>query len=317
MFGPETLRGGMIAAVPVPFDGRGRIDRDAHARYVEYLSGEPVDGVAVWAHTGRGLRLDPAQRSEVLRDWRAGLGRSRPVIAAAGAGPGASSWDEVLTSARAMADQAAELGADALLVHPPTFARGLPDRDVRIVAYHKAVAQAGLPLILFYLYENAGGVSYAPHVLAELLALPDVVGIKVATLDSVMTFQDVARLVLERFPDRVLVTGEDRFLGYSLMAGAQAALIGMAAARSALQAALLRAHRASDAGRFLEISSEVDRLARHTFRAPMEGYIQRMLWCLAHDGVIPFDSAHDPWGPTLDPLEFDQLGAVLATLRKE
>ena len=34
-----------------------------------------------------------------------------------------------------------------------------------------------------------------PKLLAELLARPEVLGIKVATLDSVMTFQDIARLV--------------------------------------------------------------------------------------------------------------------------
>ena len=45
----------------------------------------------------------------------------------------------------------------------------------------------------------------------------------------------------------------------------------------------------------------VDDLAMHTFRPPMEGYIQRMLWCLVHQGVMPAEAAHDPWGPALDP----------------
>ena len=57
---------------------------------------------------------------------------------------------------------------------------------------------------------------------------------------------------------------------------------------------------------------EVDDLGQHTFLAPMEGYIQRMLWCLVHQGVIPADAAYDPWGPPLDSAEFDRLGACLA-----
>ena len=32
-----------------------------------------------------------------------------------------------------------------------------------------AIAEIGLPLLLFYLYEAAGGISYPPQVLAELL----------------------------------------------------------------------------------------------------------------------------------------------------
>jgi hypothetical protein len=31
----------------------------------------------------------------------------------------------------------------------------------------------------------------------------------------------------------------------------------------------------------------------------MEGYIRRMLWALAADGVIPDDACDDPWGPKL------------------
>src|SRR5207249_417507 len=73
-----------------------------------------------------------------------------------------------------------------------------------------------------------------------ILSLPAVIGIKVATLDSVMTFQRVAAVMREH-PDKLLITGEDRFLGYSLMMGARAALIGMGAALTELQASLLRA----------------------------------------------------------------------------
>jgi 4-hydroxy-tetrahydrodipicolinate synthase len=95
------------------------------------------------------------------------------------------------------------------------------------------------------------------------------------------------------------------------MCGAQAALIGMAAACTALQAEFLRCFWSKDAGRFLELNGHVDDLAQHTFVAPMEGYIQRMLWCLVHAGIIPPEAAFDPFGPRLDPAEFDRIGALL------
>ena len=46
----------------------------------------------------------------------------------------------------------------------------------------------------------------------------------------------------------------------------------------------------------------------------MDGYILRMLWCLVLQGVIPEDAAHDPWGPRLDPSEFDRLKECLRRL---
>jgi 4-hydroxy-tetrahydrodipicolinate synthase len=147
------------------------------------------------------------------------------------------------------------------------------------------------------------------------LSLPEVIGIKIATLDSVMTFQDIARLVQARAGSKLVITGEDRFLGYSLMCGAQAALIGMGAACTAIQAEFLRAYWSGNAERFLALNATVDELAQHTFLSPMEGYIQRMLWCLVHEGVISADAAFDPWGPSLEPGEFERLGRCVARLR--
>src|SRR5262249_15846036 len=129
-----------------------------------------------------------------------------------------------------------------------------------------------------------------------------------------MRFQDVAALVRGRFPDKLLITGEDRFLGYSLMCGARCALVGMGAAATTLQAELLRAFREGETARFLRLNTAVDLLAQRTFVAPIEGYIQRMLWCLVHEGILPRGSAHDPWGPALPPDEFDRLGETLRHL---
>jgi 4-hydroxy-tetrahydrodipicolinate synthase len=310
-----ALAGRLFPAVPVPFGPDGHIHTSAAERYAAWMADQPIGGVAVWAHTGRGLRLRQADAALVLRTWRRVLPADRLVIAAAGAPPGRHAVADVEGEALAMARRAADLGADALLVHPPVAFRDRDDRDRLILDYHAKVAEAGLPLVLFYLYEAAGGISYPPDLLDRLLRLPAVLGIKVATLDSVMTFQDIAQLVRSHAPDKVLITGEDRFLGYSLMCGAGAALIGMGAACTGLQAAFLKAHCEGRSDRFLELNTAIDDLGRHTFLAPMEGYIQRMLWCLVHDRVIPAEAANDPWGPSLDRSEFERLGACLARIK--
>src|SRR5213594_4307306 len=307
----KRLYAGLIPAVPVPFDGEGRIHRAAQDSYVRHMADQPVKGVAVWAHTGRGLLLAPEQRAEVLRCWRAGLPRDRCVVAGVGANaqkirdPGA-----YMDAAVRMAEEACELGADALLLHPTTLLRESRDCDEGIVRYHRRLASLDVPLILFYLYEAAGGVHYSPAVLRELLALPQVIGIKMATLDSVMTFQDVARQIGIEQPRKLLITGEDRFLGYSLMCGAHAALIGMGAACCRLHADLIRSfYDQAESARFLGFSRKVDLLACHTFIQPMEGYIRRMLWVLVHQGIVPIDAANDPWGPELPAAEYHALGS--------
>jgi len=273
-----NLEWGLIPAVPVPFRG-STIDERAQEDYAAWMAQRRVAGVAVWAHTGRGPHLSAEQRRLVLKIWREALPKQAIVA-------GANSID--------MAREARRGGADALLA--------FPWRDDP-VAFHKQLGQE-LPVIAFYLYEAAGGVAYDDATLHAILSLPRVLGIKVATLDSVMTFQRIAA-VMRDHPDKLLITGEDRFVGYSLMLGARAALIGMGAALTDMQTHLLAARRTGDDRAFLRLSGELDAFGEVTFRHPIEGYIRRMLWALAADGVIPDGACDDPWGPPVSAAERD------------
>jgi 4-hydroxy-tetrahydrodipicolinate synthase len=284
----DRLRHGLVPAVPVPWRN-GRLDAAALADYARWMARWPVAGVAVSVHTGRGPHLAPADRRRVLAAWRSAL-PDRVIVAGA--------WDE------ASAAEAVEAGADALLVFP---------RRDDPVAHHERLARS-LPVLLFYLYEAAGGVAWPMSLLRELLALPGVVGIKVATLDSVVTFQEIAAVV-EEVPGKLLVTGEDRFLGYSLQLGAEAALVGMGAALTDVQAALLRARREEAWSAFVRLSAVCDAFARATFRPPMEGYVRRMLWAAAADGAFTPDACDDPWGPPLPDVEKAAVGQAVRRAR--
>ena len=308
----KSLLHGLIPAVPVTFATSGRIDAAAQERYVAHMARQPVAGVALWAHTGRGLLLSREQRIQVLRAWRDGLGPGKTLIAGAGGSPQhADDAKAFVDSALRMATDALENRAHALMAYPPTPFRQSDQCEDLTLDYHRQLASMGAPLILFYLYEAAGGISYSLELLRDLFSLPEVVGIKLATLDSVMTFQDVAGLIQREFPEKLLITGEDRFLGYSLMCGAQAALIGMGAACTGLQADLMRAYFQGRAAEFLALSRLVDELGETLFVLPMEGYIARVLWTLVHEGIIGRESSYDPWGPKLRESEFAEIGDVL------
>jgi 4-hydroxy-tetrahydrodipicolinate synthase len=112
----------------------------------------------------------------------------------------------------------------------------------------------------------------------------------------------------------LLITGEDRFLGYSFMMGAQAALIGMAAACTDVMVELLAAWRAGDGDRFILLSDAVDAFGAATFVTPMEGYIQRMLWALEAENVIE-RGARDPFAPRMPANERDRVIRAVRALR--
>jgi 4-hydroxy-tetrahydrodipicolinate synthase len=309
---------GLIPAVPVPMTSVGQIDSAAQEKYIAYMRQQPIAGVALWAHTGRGLHLSREQRLQVLHAWAQGLGPDKLIIAGVGGlHAAAATFSSYVDSALEMASDALQHGAHAFLAYAPSPLRkiaGENELDKLVADYHRKLASLHAPVILFYLYEAAGGISYSPEVLRQLFSLPEVAGIKLATLDSVMTFQNVANLLAEEFPEKVLITGEDRFLGYSLMAGAQSALIGMGAACTGLQYNMMDAYFKGHAVEFLDLSGAVDRLSQVLFIAPMEGYIRRMLWTLVHLGVIGPESAHDPWGPGLPEQEFIKIRDTLTAI---
>ena len=284
----QRLEGGLIPAVPVPFRG-SEMDSSAQRAYAAWLARQPVAGVAVWAHTGRGPHLSADLRREVLETWREAM-PDKIVVAGA----------RDIT----MAIEARRGKADALLAFP---------QGNDAVGYHQRLSRE-LPVIAFYLYAAAGGVAYDDRTLHGILELPNVIGIKVATLDSVITFQRIAA-VLRQHPSKILITGEDRFLGYSLMLGARSALIGMGGALTELQADLLRAHAQGDWSRFISLSDLCDRFAQTTFIEPMEGYIRRMLWAAAAEGAIPAEACDDPWGPPLPEAERDAVERLVRDAR--
>ena len=323
----ERLAHGLVPAAPVPHRADGAFDAAAHDAYAAWMARQRVAGVAVWAHTGRGLHLPEETAAAVLSSWRRALGPERLVVAGAGARPRAASGQRaarvtppadplgltafVIERTVAMARQARDLGADAILALPPVLLANLEDHESRIVDVHAALADVGLPVLAFWLYPAAGGCAYGPRLVERLLALPHVAGLKVATLDSVVRFQEIAA----RFPPgKLLVTGEDRFLGYSLMMGARCALVGLGAARTALPAGLVETHARGDHARFLRLAEDCDRLGAAAFCEPVDGYPRRMLGLLAADGVIPREAAFDPYGPAVPAAQLEAAERVAREL---
>ena len=306
----NQIRTGFFPAVPIIVDKRGKIDVPVLQKYVDWLAPQKVAGVAVWAHTGRGLKLDSSSRKVVAEMWKDKLDEKLLICGVGGFG---DTPEELITSSLKMAREACDCGADALLAFPPSRLRDSNHREA-VVHYHHALTELGLPVLAFYLYGSAGGISYDDLLLRQILDLPGIAGIKVATLDSVMRFQEIAAL-MEDFPQKILVTGEDRMLGYTLMCGATAALVGLGGVHTQLQLRMFNAWHEKDYPTFVRLSQLVDTLAEVTFVEPMEGYIGRLLYCLSVEGIIPETAIRDPWGPELITEEKVRIGRVTNNLR--
>ncbi len=301
----ERLRWSLVAAPATPMRADGSVDVDVCGAYFDQLVRTGAGGLTIAAHTGRGEHVPTDVKAELVRN---AVQTGVPVVAGVGAiepAPGAPPDTE-------WAAAAAAAGADALLVFPPTN----PDDAEATLDHHEQVWQAvRLPLVVFDLYSRP----YPLDVLARLLDHPGVAAFKPARLHDAVACQE--GIAAARARGRLVLSGEDRMLGASLMWGAEGALLGIAAAAAQVSAAAVAAFAASvhtsardAAARFLEISAVVDELARVTFRPPYDGYVQRMLWIAADEGAIPEEFAVDPYRP--DSLDDAERAEVLRVVRQ-
>lgn len=289
----------MVAAALTPFGTAGNVEHSQVAPYVTALARDGIGGLAIGAHTGRGGHLAPADFVRLVHESRAATGL--PVVAGVGR-PGAPVGDvDPAEAVLPIAERLCAAGADALLVVPPSGA----DRATVVALHERLGAELATPLIAFVLYERASGCCYDAATVVELIAQPWVVGTKLALLDDAMACQDIIVAMRRERPDALVITGEDRMFGPSLLWGADSALVGVAAALPARSVEVMDAWRRRDYPAFIAASARLDRFAAATFREPMEGYVQRMARAAARQGILP--AAVDPYGPALSAAELAQL----------
>ena len=148
-----------LSAFPItPRSPDGSLDRAALARLLDRMVAAGVQSVGLLGSTGGYMYLTPAERGAVLRAAVDHLDGRLPLIVGVGA----------LTTAEAvaLARDAAEAGADGLLLAPVTYT---PLTEAEVEAHCHAVAEAtDLPLCL---YNNPGTTHFTfSHALIGRLA---------------------------------------------------------------------------------------------------------------------------------------------------
>jgi 4-hydroxy-tetrahydrodipicolinate synthase len=290
---------GLIPATVLPMQADGSIDEASLRRYIGWVVDQGPVALAINVDTGEGPHLTHDEKVRIINVVREVT--DTPIVAGL-AGP---STDAAVRQARDF--KAA--GADALLVFPiPAYLSSPLDPRVP-VEYHEAVAQVGLPLILFQLQPALAGVNYENDVLEAMAMVDGVVAIKEASFDA-RRFVDTARL-LEQLPKRItLLTGNDNFILESFLLGATGALIGFGAVMTREQVDMIRAWQEGRTDDALALGRRVQRLADVVFAAPVGDYRVRLKECLRILGVLEAAHVRRPLLP-IDDAERARLTAIL------
>jgi dihydrodipicolinate synthase/N-acetylneuraminate lyase len=239
------LRGALAAAVTPLRDER--LDTAAVAPYVDFLAGHGLDGVLVLGTTGEGVMFPPAHRRDIAAAFLdAARGRLQVAVHC-----GTQTTHDTV----ALAEHAAEAGADAVaVIAPPYFALD----EAELLAHFEAAASACAP-VPFYLYEFEARSGY-PIPLAVIERLreraPNLAGMKVS--DS--PWERLAPYLLEGLD---VFVGAEALLERGLAAGAVGAVSGLAASFPDAVVPLVRGPSPEAGKRASDLRSELQRFPFH------------------------------------------------------
>ncbi len=280
---------GLIPATVLPMRADGSIDEDGLRSYIGWIARQGPVALAINVDTGEGPHLTHDEKIRVLNIVRDAT--DLPIVAGL-AGP---STDAAVRQARDF--KAA--GANALLVFPIPAYLSEP-LDPRIpVQYHEAIAQVGLPLILFQLQPALAGLDYEPDTLRAMASVEGVVAIKEASFDA-RRFVETARLLADLPRSIALLTGNDNFILESFMLGATGALIGFGAVMTREQVDMIEAWHGGRIDEAKALGERVQRLADVVFARPVGDYRVRLKECLRILGVIEAAHVRKPLLPITD-----------------
>ncbi|MFC1628272.1 dihydrodipicolinate synthase family protein [Gemmatimonadota bacterium] len=227
---PSLNLEGVIVPLVTPFSMNGNLDADGLIDQLTWLTGRGLTAVVALGSTGEAPFLDRGERREVIN--AAAENREEGTLLLAGIGV------ESTRLTIGLALDAAEAGADAVLVVNPSFYRSAMTPRV-LLDHYTAVADASpLPVVLYTIPQNTG-LALSHDLVEELSLHPDIIGLK----ESGGDLRDL-QLHLQRTPPEFsIITGASAIVGYAAAAGADAAILAMANVVPELCVELFRAGR--------------------------------------------------------------------------
>lgn len=289
------VKNGLYAALLTPFSEDGeQLALDALGRLVVHNMSAGLDGAYVGGSTGEAFLLDEGERVRVLAAVAEARTGSFSLIAQVG--------DPNPAVSRRLATEAARLGYDAVSAVAPFYYKY---SQPEILAHYRELAAAtDLPFII-YNFPAFSGITLSVGHLAELLNLPNVVGVKNTSPDY-YAFERLRALV----PGKLLFNGFDETMLCGLVCGADGGIGSTYNVQGGTFVKLLKAFREGrlDDARALQrnINAVIEVLLEH-------GVFQSLKYLLSLQGVS-MGACRKPFAPlekrAIEGLE--RLAAILA-----
>ena len=134
----ENKLSGVLSVICTPFDDNGDLDKESINRLVDHQLAWGVDGIVVFGLAGELYKLTDDDRRQVLSTVLKRVGSTVPVVV----GTEHTGTEGAIARSR----EAADMGASALMLYPPTFVK--PDGEGVIDYFASVGASVKLPIII-------------------------------------------------------------------------------------------------------------------------------------------------------------------------
>ena len=196
---------GILLPTTTPFAPDGQISKTDITSNIKAWRARGVIGFVVLGSTGERVHLDEREYLDVIEVSRAAT--DSVLIAGAGQQSTINTIKEI--------KNAAQVGADAVLVITPYFYRPAMTQET-LINYYTAVADAAPVPVLLYSMPPLTGIKIEPETVARLSEHPNIIGVKDSSSD-VAGFRRTVELCPADF---AVMTGNGTVLLDALRAGA-------------------------------------------------------------------------------------------------
>ena len=148
---------GIYPIVPTPFLDNGEVDYASIERLIDFMTAKKVHGLAILGALGEGVKLTGEEKNRIIALYRRRMPQSMHLVV----GVRAPATDP----ARLMAEQARDLGADALLLGP----HGI-QKDKPLLEYYRQVSDAARIPCIIHDYPAVTGINMSVELIGSMFA---------------------------------------------------------------------------------------------------------------------------------------------------
>ncbi len=205
---------GIFPPLPTPFNTDESFSPDLQKSLIEKLLPD-VDGFLILGSNGEAVYLDESERKEVLENARKIIPSNKVMIA----GTGGEATRTVIKRTK----EAAQIGADYVLLVAPHYFKALMSEEV-LYEHYKTVADNSPIPVLLYNVPAATTIALSPNLIGRLAKHKNIVGIKDSS-GNIVALTEIMRLTPEDF---VVISGNASSFLAAIAMGAKGGILAVA-----------------------------------------------------------------------------------------